>query len=298
MPVPLSDEEYRLLSELLSQEFGLWFGPERREILRTRLEPRRAELGFRSFHDLFFHLKFHPDREAERLRLVPYLTNNESYFFRERAQLDFFRDRLLAEAARELAASGRQEFRILSAGCSAGQEPYTLAMMLREARLPAGIRPRITGVDLDPRVLEDARAARYTAHSFRGVDPVIRERHFRPVSDSEWELEAGVRDSVEFRKANLADPSWPRLLPPQDVVFCRNVLIYFDQEALRRAAQGLHEVLAPGGRLFLGHAESLNRVPTPLVARRHPGVIFYEKPRTSAGSEPALQSRTHRERVR
>jgi chemotaxis protein methyltransferase CheR len=277
-PVPLTDEEYRLFSEWLTTEFGLWFGPERREILRSRLEPRRAELGFDSFHQLFFFLKFHPERQAERQRLIPYLTNNESYFFRERKQLEVFRDTLLPALRARLAEEGRTELRILSAGCSAGQEPYSLALLLREARGSLGsLQPRITGVDLDPKILEQARAGRYTAHSFRGVDDEVRDRHFRQDGEFDWELLSTVREMVEFRQANLADPAWADGLPPQDVVFCRNVLIYFDAEGLRRAARGLHQSLATGGYLFLGHAESLHRVPTPFAPERHPGAVFYRK---------------------
>jgi chemotaxis protein methyltransferase CheR len=276
--VPLSDEEYRLFSEWLSSEYGLWFGPERREILRSRLEPRRAELGFETFHQLFFFLKFHPEREAERQRLIPHLTNNESYFFRERGQLETFRDVALPLLRDRLAAEGRSELRILSAGCSAGQEPYTLAMLLREATAAVGLlTPRITGVDLDPRVLDQARAGRFTSHSFRGVDASVRDRYFRQTADNEWEILPAIRDTVGFQAANLSDPGWASSVPPQDVIFCRNVLIYFDAQGLRRAAQGLHGALADGGYLFLGHAESLSRVPTPFAPERRPGAVFYRK---------------------
>lgn len=284
-PVPLTDEEYRLFREWLAQEYGLWFGPERRDILRARLEPRRAELGMQSFQQLYFHLKFHPEREAERLRLVPHLTNNESYFFRERGQLDVFVQQVLPELCRRLRARRRDELRILSAGCAHGQEPYTLAILLREARATlGGLVPRITGVDLDPAALEGARRGRYGAYSFRGVEPALRERYFRPTAEDEWEILDALRRQVEFRRANLADPGWARELPPQDVIFCRNVLIYFDPPVLRRAARGLHDALAPGGYLFLGHAETLSRVPTPLVAERRPGAVFYR--RTDEPPEP------------
>jgi chemotaxis protein methyltransferase CheR len=277
-PVPLTDDEYRLFREWLTSEYGLWFGPERREILRSRLEPRRAELGFDSFHQLFFFLKFHPEREAERQRLIPHLTNNESYFFRERKQLEVFRDSVLPLLRERLAKERRTELRILSAGCSGGQEPYTLALLLREARAALGaLQPRITGVDLDPRILEQARGGRFTAHSFRGVDDAVREQHFRRTAENEWEILPAVRGMVTFQPANLSDPAWAASLPPQDVIFCRNVLIYFDAEGLHRAARGLHDALVDDGYLFLGHAESLSRVPTPFAPERHPGALFYRK---------------------
>ncbi|CAN5664745.1 protein-glutamate O-methyltransferase CheR [soil metagenome] len=279
--VALTDEEYRLFSEWLVEEFGLWFGPEKREILRTRLEPRRAELGMSTFQRLFFHLKFHPEREEERARLVPHLTNNESYFFRERPQLDAFREIVLP---RLLAAQRLNPLRVLSAGCSAGQEPYTLAILLSEASLAPRLQARVTGVDLDPRILDQARGGRYTAHSFRGVDPELRDRYFGQTAGNEWEILPALREAVDFQRVNLSDPGWARAFPPQDVIFCRNVLIYFDPDALIRAARGLHDALAPGGYLFLGHAETLSRVSTPLIAERRPGAIFYRRP-TSDGQE-------------
>jgi chemotaxis protein methyltransferase CheR len=201
----MTDEEYRLFSEWLTRDFGLWFGPERREILRTRLEPRRAELGFQSFHQLFFHLKFHPEREAERQRLIPYLTNNESYFFRESTQLEVFRSDVLPELRRQLVADRRREVRILSAGCAAGQEPYSLAILMRDTDEALLRQARILGVDLDSRVLEQARSGRYTGHSFRGVDPAARERYFEQTAENEWELVPAIRETVEYRQANLAD---------------------------------------------------------------------------------------------
>jgi chemotaxis protein methyltransferase CheR len=282
MAVSLTDEEYRLFSEWLSQEFGLWFGPERREILRSRLDTRRIELGFTNFHQLYFHLKFHPERDAERQRLIPHLTNNESYFFRERPQLEVFRDHVLPALRAGLQRGGGRELRILSAGCSAGQEPYTLAILMREALSGASLPFRITGVDLDPHILGQAREGRFSSHSFRGVEPEVRDRYFRQLGHNEWEILPEARRGVEFRQANLSDPGWPASVPPQDVIFCRNVLIYFDADALRRAAQGLHDALTSGGCLFLGHAESLSRVPTPLVAERRPGAVFYRKPEERA----------------
>lgn len=275
----LTEREYRLFSEWLVERFGLRFGPEKREILRSRLEPRRAALGVDTFEQLYFHLKFHPDREAELERLTPHLTNNESYFFRERGQLDVLREEGLEATRRRLERLGRRELRVLSAGCAAGEEPYTLAMIVRESGL---FRPpwkvSVTGVDLDPMALKRAERALYTENAFRRLEPEVRERWFTPVEEGGWELSGEIRSMVSFRRANLSDPGWAAALPPQDVVFCRNVLIYFDEEGLTRAVEGLYRALAPGGYLFLGHAESLSRVATPLVAERRPGAIFYRRP--------------------
>ncbi len=273
---PLTQEEFRLWSEWLGEAYGLEFGPEKRDMLRNRLEPRRAALGFGTYEDLLFHVKFHPEREAERARLVPHLTNNESYFCRERGTLDVLRADVLPALRERLGPAG--ELRVLSAACAAGEEVYTLAVVVRESGLFAPGRVRITGVDLDPCALERARAATYGPHAFRGTGPEFRDRWFRPAGEGRWEVRPELREGVELRSANLADPSWSAPLPPQHVVLCRNVLIYFGEDAMRRASEGLYGATAPGGYLFLGHAETLRRVPTPFRVERRPGAIFYHRP--------------------
>ena len=274
----LSEEEYRLFSEWLTEELGLHYGPEKRDMLRARLEPRRAELGHPTFEELFFHLKFHPQRERELERLIPRLTNNESYFLRERRQLELLAEEVLPVIRARLRREERREVRLLSAGCGRGEEAYTLALVARETGLfspPWSVR--VTGVDLDPAALETARLGLFTAHSFRGVEEEMRARYFR-AADGRWEVRAPLRRMVAFRRGNLVQPGWSRGLPPQDAIFCRNVLIYFDQEAVSRAVKGLQEALAPGGFLFLGHSESLSRTPHSLETERRPGAVFYHKP--------------------
>jgi chemotaxis protein methyltransferase CheR len=271
----LSDDEFRLFAEWLVEEYGLRFGPERRDILRARLEPRRAAHGFDNFEQLYFHLKFHPEREAERAALIPHLTNNESYFLRERPQLEALRSEVLPQVRDRLRREGRSELRILSAGCAAGEEVYTLAIVVRTSGLfPPPWRVRVTGLDLDPAALERAAAGSYTAHALRGVEDEVRERWFHRDGEH-WHILPSLRSLVDFRAGNLVDPAWVRDLPPQDVIFCRNVLIYFDDDSVARAVQNLYDALAPGGCLFLGHAETLTRVPHRFHTVRRPGAVYH-----------------------
>ena len=262
--------------EWLHDELGHRWGPEKREMLRSRLEPRRAALGVDSYEQLLFHLKFHPDRATERERLLPYLTNNESYFCRERGTLDVVRTEILPELQRRVGSGG--EVRILSAACAAGEEAYTLGTMVYQGALAGAARARVTGVDVDPRALERARAGIYREHAFRGTDAEFRRRYFEERGEGSWEVKPEVKRLVEFRRANLVESEWRAALPPQHLVFCRNVLIYFGEDGVRRAAEGLYQVLAPGGYLFLGHAESLRSVPVPFELERRPGAIFYRRP--------------------
>ncbi len=279
MPPPLTDDEFHLFAEWLAGEFGLRFGPEKREILRARLEPRRAALNLPSFEQLLFRVRYHPSAREERLRLVSHLTNNESYFFRERGQLDVLRREVLPGLARAAQADGRTELRILSAGSASGEEAYTLASVAMDALRGTGLEPVITGVDVDGAALERARTAVFRAHAFRGVEPETRSRLFTPEGSDHWRLKSGVRAAARFQQGNLVDPGFGAALPRQDVAFCRNVLIYFDEAGIRRAVDNLYAVLRPGGYLFLGHSETLSRIPTRFAPERRPGAIFYSRPK-------------------
>jgi len=277
MAVALSDEEFRMWAEWLAEELGHRWAPERREILRTRLEPRRAALGLESFDALLFHLRFHPERDAERERLVPHLTNNESYFCRERGSLDVIRAEVLPELRARLGPGGQA--RLLSAACAAGEEAYTLSILAREdGGFAAPGALRVTGMDVDPAALARARAGRYGPHAFRGIDPAWRSRFFDEPGAESWEVRPEVRAPVRFVESNLVRDGWWSGIPPQHLVLCRNVMIYFDDDAVLRAARGLWEAMAPGGYLFLGHAESLRHVPVPFELHRRPGALFYRRP--------------------
>ena len=278
MPPPLTDDEFRLFGEWLADTYGLRFGPEKREILRARLDPRRAALNLPTFERLLFHLRYHPDRDQERLLVLSHLTNNESYFFRERKQLDVLREEVLPGIARAARGSGARPVRILSAGSAGGEEAYTLAIVAREVLKGKGMEAAVIGVDLDTRALERAREAVYRDHAFRGVEPALRGRYFR-AEEGGWRLDPSIRGAARFQHGNLVDPQWSGSVPPQDIVFCRNVLIYFDKAGVRRAVDNLYEVVRPGGFLFLGHAESLSRIPTRFVPVRRPGAVFYQRPK-------------------
>ncbi len=280
MPPRLTDEEFRQFSDWIAERYGLRFEPAKREILRARLEPRRAEHGFPTFQELLFHLKFNPDRDQEANKLIPLLTNNESYFFREKRQLAAFEEEILP-ALRKRNRVREKPVRILSGGCAGGEEAYTLGII---AQRTGALRPpapaEVIGMDLDPQALERARAAVYTDHAFRGVPDEVKPRYFEEEDGGDrWKVKTSIRERVSFFEGNLVDAAWPRRVPPLDVVFCRNVLIYFDQETSARAVENIFTALAPGGYLFLGHAETLRRIPdNPFDVVRRPGSVFYQKP--------------------
>jgi chemotaxis protein methyltransferase CheR len=274
----LSEEEFRLLRDYVHEHFGLFFDESQRASFRGRLAPRLALLGLMSFEDYYHHLRFAPDRAAEQQKMVSHLTNNETYFFREQPQLDVFAGSVLRSLKERRAKAGERCLRIVSAGCSTGEEALTLAMIVFDSgQFFWGWDARVTGIDVDEAALEKARRGVYHTNSLRAATPRELERHFLR-DGAAVRVKESIRKLVSFRGGNLLDlASWEGL-PPLDAVFCRNVLIYFSDETIQRAVRLFHDVLAPGGYLFLGHAESLARVASPFLPIRFQGAIVYQKP--------------------
>lgn len=251
------DEEHRLLDELITRSFGLTFPSNRREILRLRLEPRLRELKLRRFMDYYLTLQCDGGSTRKELcQLVSRITNNETYFFREVEPIRSFYRGALREL--NVAAGNGSELRILCAGCSSGEEAYTLGMIAREERCClAGLPVEIHAFDVDGCRLTMAQHAVYGKGSLRALDAGRLATCFEPVNGGLHRLRPEHRQGVYFFEGNIVRPdSYCRALP-YDAIFCRNVLIYFSEEAVRRAVESFARVLRPGGLLFLGHSESI-----------------------------------------
>jgi chemotaxis protein methyltransferase CheR len=219
--------------------------------------------------------------------MVCHLTNNESYFFREMPQLQVFGDPILRRLKEAKTAAGERTLRVLSAGCSTGEEPYTLAMVTWDSgHFFWSWDVQVTGMDVDTDALEKARRAVYHHNSFRGVAPAAVERHFVRLPGGGAQVKEAIRRLVQFRHGNLVEGASYEGLAPLDAVFCRNVLIYFSDAMILRVVRFLHEALAPGGYLFLGHAESLSRITDLFTPIRFQGAMVYQKalPRPRAAS--------------
>lgn len=252
---PLTPEELALFNEFLSSRFGLVFPEHKREILESRLEPRLRANRVHRFIDYYLLLQYDLDRELDPMTRA--VTNNESYFFRETAQLE-----ALAENLEELRAGGTSgQLRILSAGCSSGEEPYSLNIIVRDRAL--GLDPdklRIDGIDIDTERLEMARRGIYRPISLRALTEGQIIRFFKRLDRESFELKPGFRQGVEFYSGNIFDlATFPRGADRDtfDAIFCRNVLIYFSEAALKSTVENFARVLRPGGLLFLGHSESI-----------------------------------------
>ena len=273
----LSEEEFRLLRDFIHEQFGLYYDDSQRSSLRSRLAGRLSLLGLLSFEDYYRYLRFAPGRAEELQRMVSHLTNNETYFFREMPQLQVLADTVLRRLKERKAEAGERTLRVLSAGCSTGEEALTLAMIVYEsAQFFWNWDVKVFGMDVDPEALEKARRGAYHQNSLRGVGPEKLERHFLR-DGKEVKVKESIRRLVTFRPGNLLEAESYQGLYPLDVIFCRNVLIYFSDASIRRVARIFHEVLGPGGYLFLGHAESLARITDTFTAIRFQGAMLYQK---------------------
>jgi chemotaxis protein methyltransferase CheR len=275
--VELSEEEFRLLRDYIHEQFGLFFDDSQRGSVRSRLAGRLASLGLASFEDYYHYLSFGPRHAEERERMASHLTNNETYFYRETPQLQVFADSVVKSLKDRKSARDDRKLAVLSAGCSSGEEAYTLAMVLYDSGLFFwNWDVQVTGMDVDPAALEKARRAVYHPNSFRSIRPSIVEKHFVKEPGGARVKDA-IRKMVRFRPGNIVEPAAYEGLAPLDVIFCRNVLIYFSDAMILKVMKLFHEALAPGGYLFLGHAESLSRITDLFTPIRFQGAMVYQK---------------------
>ncbi len=256
---PLGEREFLGYQRLVYQEAGIWLSPAKRALLVGRISRRLRELGGLSFGA---YLRRAEEDAEERVRLLDALCTHETHFFREPRHFELLeRDVLPRWRARADTGSGEgRRVRVWSAGCSTGEEPFSLAMVLRH-HLPAeeGWSIDILATDLSTRVLEQARQALWPLEKSEEIPRhYLRGYMLRGVGSQEGRMKAGpeLRALVRFQRVNLNDE--PGLLGRFDLIFCRNVLIYFDAASKSRAVERLLSHLSPQGLLFLGHSESLS----------------------------------------
>ena len=283
-PPPLSDGEFEALREVIHGHSGLWFRDDMRYLVERRLGPRVQALGLAGFADYRRYLAGDPGREAELDEASELLTTNETYLFREPLQLGAFQREVLPVIARELAA--RRQLRVLSAGCSTGEEAWTVAALVRESGLFEGWDVEVIGVDLSRRCLAQARAGAYGDGAFRSPEAEPLRRWFK-LRGGRWVVDDDLRRTVRFVRDNLLAPRALAAVSTLDVVFCRNVMIYFDADARRRTLHRLRERMRPGAWLLLGHSESLLNLTADFSLVHLRDDLVYRKPRLAAAEEDA-----------
>jgi chemotaxis protein methyltransferase CheR len=273
----LPPEVFRLLRDLIYAYCGIFFSDDNSYIVHRRLLPRLEALALSDFADYYRYLCScdPPLRKQELDEIIDRVTTNETYFFREGYQLKAFRDEILPEIWEQRPRGKRLS--IWSAGCSSGEEAYTIAILVQEKGLFADWDVRVFGNDISRRCLSVARKAQYGRNSFRNTDDHLLRRFFREV-DGKQQVRDEVRALVSFGQINLMDEHMMRLVGDVDVVFCRNVLIYFDSSSRKKVIATLHAKLVKGGYLLLGHSESLINLSTAFDLVHLKNDMVYRKP--------------------
>lgn len=287
----LRPDEYRLIRDLVSERLGIWFGPQSRFSLERRLRERLTVRGLTSYGDYYQLLKYSPLANEEWDEAAELLTTHETYFFREDYQLRAFKNELLPMLAER--GKQRRRLHVWSAGCSTGEEAYTIAMLVLESGLFEGWEVRVYGSDLSKKCINVARRGVYGATSFRTTSEESKRTWFQPGGKQEpggaevFGVTPAVRALCHFGQMNLLDEERTHLVGRCDVIFCRNVLIYFDGPSRKRVIEMFHERLVAGGVLLLGHAESLLNVSTAFELLHLSEDLVYRKPTlVSAGRDP------------
>ena len=274
-PRGMTDGEFAVFRELVHRETGIALGPHKRALLEARLTKRLRALDLASFTAYRDYLLCDDAAGEERRRFVNAITTNETSFFREPAHFAHLTDTWLPARNALVAAGGERRLRAWSAACSTGEEPYSIAMtLLAGLDEPARRDVRILASDIDTDVLERAAAGIYPMDGVARVPEVVLRRHFlRGVGARTGmvRVRPEVRDLVTFRRVNLLDDAWP-IRARFDLIFCRNVLMYFDRPTQAHLVARLERMLAPSGLLVLGHAENLLGLATEL--RRVTSTIY------------------------
>jgi chemotaxis protein methyltransferase CheR len=273
--IPLEEEVFRLIRDFVRDYCGIYFDDDSRYLIEKRLSRRVRTLHFSNFREYYRYLLYHRNREEELSSIIDIITVNETYFFREMNQLKAFSEEILPEL-REI-NSNKKRLRIWSAGCSTGEEPYTLAMLVLEKGYFQNWNIEIFGSDINQRVLQTARSGAYRKNSFRATEPYFLRKYFRE-EDGSFRISDSVKQYVNFSHLNLLDPFKTKLAGIMDIILCRNVLIYFDHPSRKKVIDMFYERLMDGGYLLLGHAESLINISTAFTLKHYKYDMVYQKP--------------------
>lgn len=286
----LALEDFRLIRDFIHEKSGMFFADRKLYLLQSRLSKRMQELGIASFKDYFYTVKYDTS-QAEFHQLMNLVTTNETYFFRNEPQLEAFRDETLPQIiAYKKQFKGIKTLRIWSAGCSTGEEPYTIAMIIKDAlRDDPSWHIEIIANDISESVLHNARKGEYTGQSLRYVTPDHLSRYFEN-NGEKYRVRAEIKSMVKFVHLNLNDIAKIAMYKNLDIIFCRNVMIYFSSEVKKRIVKAFYQALIPGGLLIIGHSESMHGVSKSFKLKYFKGSLMYLKEGSGTVAEDAAST--------
>lgn len=276
--IKITNDEFIILRDFLYDQCGIFVGENRKYLMENRLNTRLRELGLHSFSEYHNYLRYDKNKKAELNELFINMTTNETSFFRNNVQLDIFRDKVLAKLIAEQRAKGEKKINIWSAGCSSGEEPYTIAIILLDL-LKGEINDwniKITANDLSLAMLNIARKGVYSEYALRTTPPEMIEKYFTKEGKM-YKITPAAQKLVQFGQINLAKSDELARVERSHIVFCRNVIIYFDDAMKKHVINAFYDNLLPGGYLLIGHSESLHNISRTFKPEHHPGAIIYRK---------------------
>ncbi len=287
--LPLSADDFRLFQKLLIETSGLRFEEGRSQSLHLALWQRLQHRGYDSYQEYYNLLKFHPEGRLEIRELLDLITIGETYFFRNKAQFNVLMRFVLPEIIQRKVDSGDKCIRVWSAGCSRGDEAYSIAMAIMEV-IPSRKEWRISilGTDINRNGLACSEEAIYGEKDIGHLEKEYLEKYFK-IQGSTYILNANVRELAQFEYHNLAkDPCIHEKMQNVDIIFCRNVIIYFDSQTTQRVIENFYNCLAQDGYLFLGHTETLWQITNKFERVEFPQTFIYRK-RLSPVQEDAMK---------
>jgi len=276
-PSSITDVEYAKFCEFFYRKTGIQFQENKKYYVERRLVDRMAKTGMDSFREYFMLVRFQASGE-ELQCLVNAMTVNETYFFREDYQFEALVSGILPSLTRRKRPG--TPIRIWSVPCSSGEEPYSIALVILEKWDQADAWDiEILASDIDSRILAEAQAGVFGSRSLSRVSPGMLTKYFIRHGEDSHRIREELRRSIDFSLVNVTDRMQTGRFRDIDIIFCRNMLIYFDDVARRETVEMFYEVLAPGGFVCLGHSESMSRMSSIFVPRRFGETIVYQKPR-------------------
>ena len=272
----ITTENFNKFREFFYRKTGIQFEDSKRYFVDKRLVERIEATNSGNFRTYFTLLRFQSGGE-ELQALTNIMTVNETYFFREEYQFKCLVNSLLPEIVKKKPVDST--LRIWSIPSSSGEEPYSIALYLTEYWPDiAHWDVELIASDIDTRILKEARTGKYSKRSVQHLPADLLRRHFKRTQDGEYQISDDFRQTVEFSRVNLSEPADTRHYRGFDVIFCRNLLIYFDDLSRQKAAEAFYDALNPGGYICLGHAESMSRITSLFRVRKFPEAIVYQKP--------------------
>lgn len=269
-------EEYAKFCEFFYRKTGILFQEGKKYYVERRIASRVLETGSESFRDYFTMVRFQTSGEELQF-LVNSLTVNETYFFREDYQFDALVRHILPALTRTKAR--KEPVRIWSIPCSSGEEPYSIAINILERWDQADSwNIEISASDIDSKILHAARTGLFSERSVSRVSAQLRAKYFTPKLNGDFQIRDELRDSIDFSLVNVIDPLHTHRFRDIDVIFCRNLLIYFDDAGRRDVVEMFFEALRPGGYICLGHSESMSRMSSLFLPKKFGETIVYQKP--------------------